>query len=539
MNPLVRNPLARNPLARLWNRLRGLFAGTGEKRKGAANLPKNTDPRPFLMGSAPGLWASNHLAESQRCEGWQFVAVRAQARMSSQGTLAVYEVGTKAQKSRRLRRAWKLAKLLGQHHKAQSIKARLGTLEPGKKPAPQGDPLAELLKRPNPQWSLSTLLFACAQQLALTGSCLLWAVRNELGQIIELYVLPTGLTTPRMPSSAFPQGSYYLTPLSAFGLRPPGDGFASGTLGTALLVGAEIDARDVKAIRWPHPLYLSDGLSPLEATALWVDVAGEMDRATFYAMQHAEKPGLMFSMDPEVDPDVNDVTQFREDLRTESAGTSNTGKHLIVPKGFKAERRGAAPEDLDYQHGQKAYRDKSLAAHAVSPVACGITEAGSYAQFWAGVKQTTELVIRPTLGLIAGELTELLGDQFEGPRREIALEPPSIDDPQLHDQKSRRWLQSGNAVTVNEWRALEGLPQLPAPLGEQFVGIQVTATSKDTSEEPGVQPEGEDGDGDDGTSDDDSTGQRRQDRDRPPGRADGAGKSNGKVYTNGFHARWR
>ena len=66
----------------------GLWKWLLRSVKGGAPGPRTrvrgADPRPALAGEAPGLWASNHLAEASRLEGWQFVAVRTLARMCSE-----------------------------------------------------------------------------------------------------------------------------------------------------------------------------------------------------------------------------------------------------------------------------------------------------------------------------------------------------------------------------------------------------------------------------------------------------------------------
>lgn len=540
----------------VWDGLKSLlFANSNSKGKGSApSLPiQGADPRPYLSGAAPGMWATNHLAESQQCRGWQYVATQTVARMASQAELQVHFVGEPVEQKRRAKKALKIARLIGDRRTERQMRRILrksgeATAQGGTKvdrtPVGGEDAMLRLLQRPNPEWSLNTFLFVGAQQIALTATALVWRVRGELGVPTELYILPTGLTTPQPPTADFPMGSYYLAPPSAFGVTSgAGELWVNGMLGRIMLTGAEIDARDVKPIRWPHPIHLCDGLSPLAAGAVWVDVSNELDRSCWYGLQNSERPGMIFGIDTAlpVDPDPDDIIRFREDLKAENAGVSNSRKHLFLPKGVTHDERSRSPSDMDYPNGRTQYRDANLALHSVSPVAAGISEAGSYAAYWASIKQTTELSIQPVLSLIAGELTEFLGSEFDGPRRELSLNARAIDDPQLLESRLKTDIQAGNVLTVDEYRTMRGYAHLGGERGKAFAGAKAAAPllSPDAKGK-GKEEEPDDGGDQDGDSDADGsgTGVRQEDRDAPPGRQDRDGKRyefgrNGSHKTNG------
>src|SRR5262245_50497768 len=91
----------------LWQVVRkamGVGAGAGPVR----------DPRPYLTGSVPGLWHGNHMQEALSCKGWQFVAVRALSRMSSQAEATLHEVIAPAAEARSLTRAAARARRRGE-----------------------------------------------------------------------------------------------------------------------------------------------------------------------------------------------------------------------------------------------------------------------------------------------------------------------------------------------------------------------------------------------------------------------------------------
>lgn len=541
------------------------------------------DPRMFLGGEAPGLWASNHLKESLQVKGWQFVAIRCLAKMVSQADVQIHNVGPLNKQLKKMQSLERKAERIGDSvdarywkreqarlaRSAKKYRRRLrnqgllrygdpiaksepspGGFKPLRHPVPWDDPLAQLLRRPNPYWSGVTLLFAFAQQLAITGTCYLWKVSNGLKKPREIYVLPTGLLTPRLPSTQYPNGSYYLSPLSSWGWgkhEQVGE-WATGALGQAYLTGATIPAEDIKPVRWPNPLYLGDGLSPLDAAAVWVDVANEIDSASWYYLQNSARPGLIIERDKDVDPDPEDVSQFREDLRADNSGTPNTGSHLVLPKGLKAHDRSKNPAELDFQSSRIQYRDAGLAIHGVSPIATGIAEAGSYGAFWAAIKQTTEIAVQPMLDLLGGELTEFLGLSFDGPPREVTPQARSIDDPQLLEQRLRTDIAAGNVLKVNEYRSIRGLSPLPGEEGEAFAGQkqagQIGAEGQGGGKDQQDADEPSEDHGANGSGGRD-TGVKNPGKDKAPGRPSAAGggssgKGNrgngpGVFHRNGFH----
>jgi len=504
---------------------------------------RGKDPRPFLAGSAPGLWSSNHLDESKNVTSFQFVAIRQKATMCSNAELKVHRVEDKADLSARLakversirkcrtiadavERTYKTERL---EQKRQALSDRLHKMSTGtgpesvkgdRTPVDSSHPLYRLLSRPNPEWSGSTFIYALAQQISSTGVGLVWAIRNGAGIPVELYVIPTGLAIPRLPTPAYPNGSYYITPISTWGVAP-NDVWSDGVIGQAMLTGAEVDKRDVKKICWPHPFFLTDGLSPMSAGSLWVDLGNEMDRASWYRFQNAERPGMIFKRDKDIDPDPADVAQFREDLKADAAGTPNTGKHLILPPGIEPVNWNNTERELEFVDSRPQIRDMNLALHGLTPISFGFAEAQAYAAYWAAIKQTTELSVQPLLGLIGGELTELLGTAFQDGRYEITYNAPAIDDPQLLENRLQTDIDAGNVLLVKEYRAMRGLPLLGDERDDQFVGevtnVRVQAQDADPTT-PGIQVEdkGETGGGG-GKDEGKGTGNDKKGEDKGPG----------------------
>lgn len=348
-----------------------------------------------------------------------------------------------------------------------------------RKPVGDGDPLLMMLRKPNKWQSGALFRFQCAQQLELTGTILVWATRNAAGTPVALYVVPTGLARPMPPTASYPAGSWMVTPLASYGgnpedVAPPAgddDGYApGGAIGSLLVTGGVLDGRDVKAVRWPHPIYLSDGLSPLAACSVEIDVAEQLGRSRWASLHNSSRPGMVFSLSPEANPSPEDQEAFREDLKARNAGTQNTGNSLVLPQGMTADQVERSATELDYAGTWPQARDSVLAAHQTPAVAAGIAEAGSYSAFWASLKQYVELAVQPALDMVADELGEWLGPQFarrglraqEGDWRRphgyvVEFKARAIDDPTVLETRLKTDILA-KAMTTEQYCRLRGYP---------------------------------------------------------------------------------
>lgn len=407
-------------LKKVWNSLTGVRSSPQRR----LNL------RRWLAGDTPGLWASNHLEETTRCTGYSYVAVRALALQFAQANVVCDDPKT-----------------------------------------------LRLLERPNPNQSGSVFRFQAGQQLPITGTAYIWIVRNGFGDPVELYCLPTGLTRPQPPSAEFPYGSYQVDPLNNFGGGNTSvDGWEPMSPAQTLLIqGAEIDARDVRAVRWPHPLYMNEGLSAFSAGAVTLDIAEQVAKARYHALRNYSSPGMLVKLGQNVTPE--EQAQLEAEIHDRNSSPHNARRNLIVPDDCDVSFHDSATE-LEYLQSHGQARDDVLALHRTPPVAVGITEAGTYAAFFAAMMQWVELEVQPSLDLFAGELSAALG-------RPIELHARRIDDPEIEfrREESKRAVVDqhirAGAITVNEYRAMYKLP--PVSWGDQPIGVR----HSDSLDKPG------------------------------------------------------
>ena len=400
------------------------------------NVTKLSRIRAVLSGGTPGYWASNHLEEVNHYTGWNYVAVHAMAKQLAQCQVVVEEIDDR------------------DNHR----------------PLPHNHPRCQLLRRPNPEQSGGEFRYAIALQLQITGSALVWVVRNALGVPVELYVIPTALAIPQPPGYDYPLGSYRIAPLASWNTQLDLDQYEPpGALGQLLVSGAVVDFRDIKAIRWPHPIYLSDGFGPVAAGALAVDVSEQQQRAWWYALKNGSKIGNIFELDADYSNlDVQEQQAFAEELKARQSGTPNWRKDMILPPGVKATPNDWSPVDMDFANSHPMIRDAVLALHHTPSMACGVAEAGSYAQFYAAMLQYVDLAVTPLCLLLSEKLTDGTNCR-QWRQQEVILTPRRFDDPAQKDTELNTHLRS-TAIRVNEYRDLVGLPPIQGPEGERIIG---------------------------------------------------------------------
>ena len=206
-----------------------------------------------LSGGAPGGWASDHREETAHNTGFNYVAVHAIAAQVAGATVTVFSDGDQSV-LRRARRKF----LAAQAGTFARWKSTYGADDRLTDPVPASHALVRLLKRPNPFESGANFRYRQAQQIRLTGTCLIWNVPSISGPPCERYVIPTAMASPVAPTMDLPRGGWRISPVASRYTPVVDDGFVDCPSWYRIL-GQIIDARQVQLIRLPHAWYLDDG----------------------------------------------------------------------------------------------------------------------------------------------------------------------------------------------------------------------------------------------------------------------------------------
>lgn len=447
---------------------------------GGSSLTYHKGLPAYLGGQGPGGWASNHFAESQEVVGWAFCAVRAIARSCARAERKVFATGDRARK--RIDRATKDYKRnrIPTSVWREYMKSITGSSD-GDDAVPVGsaNPLLKLINRPNPYQSPAQFQFQFAQQVCVTGTSLLWTRRNNYTEFDKrgvpnrAYIIPTGIAAPLPPSTDSKYGAYMIMPIGSYGgAVTDEDGFADAAWSNLMLTGGVIDGRQIRPIRWPHPLFLTDGLSPMAAGELWIDVANQLDRTTWASFKNSLRPGMIFGLDPNTpEPNNEEMERFSKQLESRNSGVNNAGKHVLLPPGVGLQSRDGGPQELDYANGRQVIGRDVLALWATPPVACGVQEAGAYAAYFAALLQYYEQCIQPILDLLSDDATHEWAPAFGG-EYEVKYSPPPINDAQQKLQELSLDVQA-RGITYNEYRKKMGYDEWPEPFGSMQVGKDI------------------------------------------------------------------
>lgn len=403
-----------------------------------------------LNQGQPGGWASDHREEAAHFTSWNYVAINAVAKQAAQADVAVYRDGN-SQKAKMIRKYRRAVKAYGQDSDTSDT-------------LPPDSPLMRLQSRPNPTQSGSAFRYEQVMQLLLTGTCLIWKVPNQAGLICERYVIPTAVTSPVMPSRELPRGGWRVDPSVARCQSHFYGGDAQGFTelgGFYQCIGKIVPAENMQVIRNPHPIWKDDGYSAVAAGAKIIDSAAMVDQSRFSSLHNSSNPSLVIRVPAEYDPTPDEMDAIAEKFNAKYAGTDNDGKAMFVKGDGEIIKLNTNPKEMDFVQAFIQLRDAVMALHGVPGIAAGITDGGSYAAFYASLKQFTTLTVQPTLDLLSEEDTEQIAPQF-GEGLTVELTAAAIDDPEVLERQLQTDLQAG-IRTKGEMRAMRGLP----PFGDE------------------------------------------------------------------------
>lgn len=336
-------------------------------------------------------------------------------------------------------------------------------------------PLAQLLVRPNPYYSASSLWAPTILGYCCYGNAFWFKSKDGAGIVKELYPLFPWEVRPLYDESGrqFIKSWQYLA--NGHWIDVPYDCILHFRNGL-----------DPLNPRW--------GISPLEA--LMREISADNEGSTWLARQMKQGGAKSLLLSP-----ASDMAEFTPEdaMALKAQVLSNTtgdqrGAPVILSSTTKVDTIGLSPSELDIGTLRVIPEDRICAAMKVPVEVAGITSSGgksTFNNYGQAIQQFYDMCLRPLQSILAetieyGLLPEVGGDPSVKCRwnysQVLALQP-------AFDAAAKTWRLSYRAgvTKLNESRVMMGLPSMSKPEGDKlFVEPELLSPHKQSdSSSPG------------------------------------------------------
>ena len=271
--------------------------------------------------------------------------------------------------------------------------------------------------------------------LELTGNCYWYTAPRANGQPGELWIVPTPWVRIVPDSSQFIKGYEVAVP----GMR------------------MEVFAADeIIHLKYPNPLDVHYGLSPLQANALTIDANTELQKSRYQTFLSGQRPGMVLQTDQTLTEPT--IRRLEEKIQGRFGGRENWTRPLVLEQGLKASPWTLTPAEMDYLNSSKLSRDEIFALFRVPAPIAGIVEnIGLGSDIWYGARvMFCEGTVQPKLDLIAQALDARPWQPFRA-RRDDRVSRLLATQSRSTSGRRRAGREDGPAHLYNEIRRSRGL----------------------------------------------------------------------------------
>ena len=312
----------------------------------------------------------------------------------------------------------------------------------------------DLMTKINPFQTRSEFLKTAWINKKIAGEAFWLKVRNNKGQVVELWNLRPDLMTVVSDPNTY---------IKQYELAKEGG-------------GSEVfDPSDIIHFKDPDPLNPFRGMSPLIASKSRIETeqsATEYQRDFF---KNNARPDALLITEQQLDTDQRG--QMTSAWEERHQGRDNAAKIGILEGGMKYQQVSISQREMDYIESMKFTRDDILVALGV-PKSVVTSDDISYANAETGLKMFLSETIMPEMSQLVEVLNEFLVTPDFGEQYFFEYE-----DPTPSDKESKRMDSTaahGKWMTINEIRQSYNLEPLEggdviaqtATNGENIVGIQ-------------------------------------------------------------------
>jgi len=299
----------------------------------------------------------------------------------------------------------------------------------------QDHPSLDLLHKPNPFQTKSEFLKITMINKKLCGDAFWFKVRNERGQVAELWNLrPDFIEIIKDPEDFIKAYKF------------------NKTDGTQEI----LDPDDVVHFKYPTPLNDYFGTSPVKSATVRIDTekyAGEYQRDFF--LNNARPDGIIkANTGMNLDKDAKD--EIREEFEKKHKGVGKNSKLAIVEGDIEYQQVSISQREMDYIESLKFTRDDILVAFGVPKAIVAITDDVNRANAETSMYIFLSEVVKPEISMLTEKINEELIIPDFGDNLFIDYEDPT---PENREQTIKEYETgiTNKYLLVNEIRAKENL----------------------------------------------------------------------------------
>lgn len=307
----------------------------------------------------------------------------------------------------------------------------------------------DLLRRPNPYMTGADLKAVTFMHRDLAGMAFWYVVKNRLGRPAEIWPLP-------------------VANFVKFNFAKDGNALLNYEFRTDSGRPVTYLPEEIVYFRYPHPLYILDGASPIQAMAYSydTDLAIRVYQRNFF--QNSARPDIVFETDQEIR--TEDARRLLLSWKQAHQGVSKAWEPAILDKGLKIKSLSTAAKDFEFAVLAGWTKEDILEAYNIPEGKLGTVKDVNRANA-IGIDITfNSECISPRLDSYEDQITRDLLPLYDSGLfcEHVSCIPRDLE----HDLKERESNLKSYFTTVNEERAKEGMD--PVPWGDApFVPINL------------------------------------------------------------------
>ena len=298
------------------------------------------------------------------------------------------------------------------------------------------DEIIKLIKTPNPTESYEKFMEHLIASYMISGNVYIQAVKNNIGKIVEMYILRSDRMTISAGYGTIP--NYYRYTINNLTFDFPCD--------------KKTGASDILHIKTFNPLDDWYGLSPMEPAQYSIEQHNECIKWNKSLLENGARPCGALVVKQEMSDDV--YNRLKSDFDDKFRGSDNSGRYMILEGGVEWKEMGVSPREMDYiETKNNSARDIAM-AFGVQPQLLGIKGDATYNTMSEARLNFWEDTIIPITKTILSSISKWLS---QSSNRTLIIEPDLDTITSLAEQRQKTWETINNSDFVSDEEKRESL----------------------------------------------------------------------------------